>query len=702
MRFKKYLVNPFSEAKEWVRDEFKRISDYLYDLTTRIDKAFDDFAVYEWTALSTNAGNISQSVNAMDWTGHLHADGTALYIRNEDVVSFGHETDAIYRWVGPKEVQLGVGGDYISTEDDYQITGTVDHRVLTERDALDSHPIGAITGLITEQARQDQDLTDHENAYNPHQKVNWIYPYVLGDTYHEDDMVNDGGWLEIANKTTIERAAPQPVGEQSWIVPDAPIYTDEQYLGGVQVGVRITNLSLAYQITKVRVWVPNISADAHYRLLSEDLLTEKVTLGTEFDGDALDAPGWFEHIVNPEFVVPGDDLHIYFQMSNSAANQEYNHPWLYQGVSNQDVDPGVGNTTRRGDHTRLLISSTDDDAVNRDAELGNVIVGSTISITAEANASRFSKYEAIGARTDQTGWWLFEVALVDTGVLGEPIVGERCQNYFVNPVHATTDYIETIDEYVDNPVLTGRLYLGDDPVIENNNFYGVDILVQQYTSSKDWDNAASPGSASGGEAGGLEPHTLGYHSDVNAPAPTNGDRLAWNDVDGEWEPKRSLSALGFAELDYRMTLPLNTTPNSGYVSRGADPVTVTTLYFNKLDTGSNDLAFFFQWADAGDWMNLHLNSDTDIEENYDLTGAPVLVGDIWEVPVTYHAHAGIALKNNDRLRVLMRYVAPELLDSIWVGETPPNPNSYQQWFDSKTGVQSTWYVDSDGGQWVAI
>lgn len=339
-------------------------------------------------------------------------------------------------------------------------------------------------------ANLEQGFADHEAAYNPHGKVTWVYPYEFGPIYRQFDMVNDNDWLMIANKQTADRASPQPIGSREYLVPDAPTWTPKQHTGVVKTGVRISNISNAHKATNVRVWIAVVSADAHYRLTEVDNNTGLVQVGQEFNGDILAAPGWVEFVGSPEFLLPGDDLTLFVTMHNSATSQTYNHPWSYEGSSNQNVDPGAGNTTRRGDHSILHISSEDGDAVNRDTELGQVITGSTIKVQAEASSQRFLEYEVVGAHTDMSGWWMYEVALVNTGASGEPTVGERCQLYFDNPVLVAVDYVELSDAHLNQPAVNGVVQLDDGAVTENNNSYGLDVLVQKYAASEDWDMAA--------------------------------------------------------------------------------------------------------------------------------------------------------------------------------------------------------------------
>jgi len=192
-------------------------------------------------------------------------------------------------------------------------------------------------------------------------------------------------------------------------------------------------------------------------------------------------------------------------------------------------------------------------------------------------------------------------------------------------------------------------------ITPDDNQYGIDIKVQEATLSLDWDIAAVTGGSGSSGGGGYVDHTLNAHTDVDVPSPSNGERLSFDGVN--WIAKQSTSALGIAEFNYQMDLPLDTTPVSGDISRDADPNTVTTLYVHQEDSGGNDRSLFFQSMKTGDWINLHQQADVDNFESYDLTGPPVLNGIIWEFPVTTYSVGGAPLSNNDNISLFWRNLA---------------------------------------------
>lgn len=123
--------------------------------------------VVTYGAVIPGTGNVWDDVNAYDFTGHPYASGSCLAILPNAIVTFGHNGIS-YLYEGPRDVCIGLGGDYATVQDDYAPLGTGDHSILINRDAADAHPMSAVTGLMADQTRQDEDLTAHKSAAPAH------------------------------------------------------------------------------------------------------------------------------------------------------------------------------------------------------------------------------------------------------------------------------------------------------------------------------------------------------------------------------------------------------------------------------------------------------------------------------------------------------------------------------------------------------
>jgi hypothetical protein len=113
-----------------------------------------------------------------------------------------------------------------------------------------THIMQQVLGLQDDQDRQDQDLIDHETAYNPHDKENWRGAWIFGN-YEINDTSRDSTFLGIANTSTTDPIAPVPTGTPFYPT-DGAIYVDDFQLIGAKVGNRYTMAADAV-ITEARV-----------------------------------------------------------------------------------------------------------------------------------------------------------------------------------------------------------------------------------------------------------------------------------------------------------------------------------------------------------------------------------------------------------------------------------------------------------------
>jgi len=337
-------------------------------------------------------------------------------------------------------------------------------------------------------------------------RMRWRNVWIPGE-YAKNDTARDGNYLAVANKQTTDRPAPQPIGPGTFLMPDAPVWSTLQYTGSVFSGMHIAvPAGQLFELQQVRVWIANISPDAHYQVVLYDAVNDVFSLSNTVDGDVLDAPGWLSIPVDPVFVTEADDFFVLVHNSNSAGTTDYNHPWVRAGNTNSDADPGAGNWSQNNISTRIRISDTDDDAVDRSAELAAVVPGTIIQMQDEADLNAYYQYEVI-ATTDSGTHYVFDVVLLDTGASGAPTIGLRQQAYFEVPIAAPTDYVVLTNHFLNEPDIAG--YLSFDDVVggaDTDDGYGIDVFLQEFTASPDWDIAAvSGGSGSGGGGGEFLP-----------------------------------------------------------------------------------------------------------------------------------------------------------------------------------------------------
>ena len=385
---------------------------------------------------------------------------------------------------------------YVDTATPHLLYGNPQHTDVNDALALSERHLLAVPASL--------------GAWTPETRLNWRNKWIDG-TYYIHDVVTDGSYLMTANKETTDRPAPQPTGAPAFIMPEGPLWNVLQYTGSVFSGMHIgVPAGQLIEVQAVRIWVQNISADAHYQLVIYDAIADRFIIGDSFDGDILQAPGWVTRDVDPFFITDADDFFVLTHNSNSAGTTDFNHPWVRGANTNQDVNPGAGNWTRDNQNQRLRISTTDDDATDRSTELGAVVPGTIIQLQDEADLNAYEQYEVIDV-TDLGTWFLFDVLFLDVGTSGNPTIGLTQQVYFEVPIAAPTDYVTLTDHFLNSPNVGG--YLAFDSAIggtDTDDGYGIDIQLQQFSASDDWDLMAVTGGTGGAGGGdGANPLPIG-------------------------------------------------------------------------------------------------------------------------------------------------------------------------------------------------
>lgn len=346
-------------------------------------------------------------------------------------------------------------------------------------------------------------------------KTEWTGLWVAG-TYLKNQQARQGIYLGIANKTTTDQLEPQPITAQIWTVSDLPVWNTldavDRVLQAVNIVVPAGNL---YEVSALRFWVANISATAQYTIYAKDNITGVISSSKIFTGDTATVVGWFEAAIDPLTLVGGNDFDFILESANTSGTTDYNHPWVMGVVQNNDVDPGDGKVSRRGDNTKIRVSYLDRDLIDRSAEVLAAEPGTIIRLVAEADLNRFLEYEVV-VNKDNVTWALINTVLTNTGSAGAPLVTENIQTYFEVPVAALTDYVTDTGTYAGASVLQGRLKIGAGAVVTSDDGNGVDIQYQRFEVSSDWDIQNSVGSGASGGSGtdGLVPY-VGAVADVN-------------------------------------------------------------------------------------------------------------------------------------------------------------------------------------------
>ncbi len=476
--------------------ELKRLA-YEIELLSRKQKIIAGTQLIEFGAVAdhTDPNTISQDVNAMDWTGHQYADGTALSIERNYVVTFGNNASIAYSWIGPKPVTVGLGGDYVATDADFMAVGTGDHSILINRDLPDSHPISAITSLqdgldlkaplaspafTGNPTAPTATLGDNDTSIATTEfatitadgKVEWRNTWLL-DIYPKNIMVRDGAYAMISNKETSDRAAPQDVGSPRYLYTGS-LLPYEQQAKQIIFGTRYL-AGTALKLTGYRVDV--VSGNKYEVYLVTGIGPDPVL--TKVSDFTANTDGW----VN----IPGNDILIGngFTFDLMALVHEpavtpviVTHNYNYQTPNNVGT-PGNGVMMQADKELEMLhVSKIDDDGLDN-----TVIVSYSVGDVIELDTVRWT----VQSVEDNGTYMSFQVSPAvqysSNGV--EPVNFESTAS---TPI--TVGYELNYNQSTPNSglyIVDGR-YLD---IVPDDNQYGIDIEVQEISISDDWDLVAT-------------------------------------------------------------------------------------------------------------------------------------------------------------------------------------------------------------------
>ena len=294
--------------------------------------------VIEYSAVAAHVTmNIADDVNAMNWTGHPYAVGTALQVETNHIVTFSNNQGSAYQWVGHKPVALGVGGDYTSTMADYIETGTTSHEALEGRFASNQHPIDSIIGLTTELESLSDTLLGHTgDLFNPH---------VVTQTQVGLGSVDNTSDLGKPISTATQAALDAKVDDNQVLtnVPANAVFTDTIY-DDTNIDNHIADVANPHVVTQQQVGLglvdntadidkpisddtqlaldakmDDIQADDYY--LKTDFIHERIDLPTSA-GKPLRADG-FGYLDNSLFKMDGFVFHGGWTPVAGSAVTEY-------------------------------------------------------------------------------------------------------------------------------------------------------------------------------------------------------------------------------------------------------------------------------------------------------------------------------------------------------------------------------------------
>ena len=301
--------------------------------------------------------------------------------------------------------------------------------------------------------------------------------------YPPGSMVQDDGWLMVANKETSDEASPELVGAADFIAPDVPAWVDNTPSTTLVISGHRYTFSTGQFISAWRVWIPAISANINYHVVIRDI-TDPANPFDRINTAISPLAGAAWHTVNLAGVIFGAGTVIEFTLlaSDDTATTDFTGNWIYNRGTANDI-PGAGEIFFKSNDNLLRIHEIDNNAVDQSTDLDTVVVGTVF----EFDNGSIKTVESINP-----GGVLYREYVVSN--IGEPIAGGQDVIGKV-PTAAATEYSVLADHWVANQpafaTVVSLFSVDGDPLTEADELYGVDLETDGVTGSPDWDIMAT-------------------------------------------------------------------------------------------------------------------------------------------------------------------------------------------------------------------
>jgi hypothetical protein len=291
--------------------------------------------------------------------------------------------------------------------------------------------------------------------------------------YYTQEVVRDGGYLMIANKTTTDRAAPQPIGEEFNVYQGAGLTESPTSAKQIIFGNRYT-MPISGYINGYRVDV--VAGNTYVVYTVFDPLGAAVLRQEQIF--TAEATGWRNVSIPSTIIQAGEVFDLVCVVQEPAPTPTtFNGNWNYTTPQNGGVPASGVIIHARGNQQLMSISSEDFGGGNRYAELATLTIGDKIDGVGQS--------WAIQAITDNTQWFDFTVAPAATGA------PTGVENFIFETVLATPITTgKDLDYWLTSPYTAQGLWIADgdyDNIVPDNSAYGTDLFVQQADISEDWD-----------------------------------------------------------------------------------------------------------------------------------------------------------------------------------------------------------------------
>ncbi len=320
------------------------------------------------------------------------------------------------------------------------------------------------------------------------QRMNFRFDgWVPGSTYRIQDTVRDGQWVMVANTVTTDRPAPQASNDPVWASdnfgPGLVLATltelEDAWITGNEYDFTAPDGDADYvNIEGYRWYCPDVSGTFTYDVWAYDTGGDATQL---IAGAQPTDVGW--QSIPASRIVGG--IRIGLAVVVRAVTQANSFSSLWQ-TKNENSNPSEGEAIFRNNATEIRVSNTDKNDVNQEANLQAIEVGATLSFAG-------STWTVTNITTNGSGGGGRHNFFIEPNQ-GRPTEDE----YILTWTWGATDpvpYVQDTDYYSGTDLVYGFKSGTFPPLSFDKNGYGVDLLVDDFIESEDWDVMVPPPSA---------------------------------------------------------------------------------------------------------------------------------------------------------------------------------------------------------------
>lgn len=401
-------------------------------------------------------------------------------------------------------------------------------------------------------------LSGHIGDYNNPHQTNWdnllnkpssfppdVHFHFLGDwqplLYGPYKTVFDRPFTMQSNKTTADRAAPQPVagllttfgnsltqaefinGDEVEFTNGDPVdFGEEEWIEGSNSSQVWAGHNYTFEddgmIQQVRIWVPEVGDTITHRVVVIISPAASIPRYEVYYPDGLVVGQW-NTVELPDIMVRrGDNVRVFIDATNQTSVTTSTGNWLYEGAS---VDPPPVTYWNHTGHTVIRIQDATvgtglqvelASIVDMEVELASLVVMDvdilliTTLLGIETNcilrfqdqldSSKYIEYRIMRGPVDMGNYVELHVSVSDVGEHG-PTVGANTELLVTAPVLGAIKYVRSPDNWLINQpgfaTIAGYLaHDGVDQVISANDAHGVELVFQKHYWSSDWDIVHMP------------------------------------------------------------------------------------------------------------------------------------------------------------------------------------------------------------------